>query len=377
VGRYQLYLDSWGSIEAAHRVVNNDFEGSYKESYFYQNPEWWVHGVIAPICAVGAGNLNFHDNRTEGISLTPGVLGELHLVGCQNPSIKDNTVHKIVCTSSSGAGGGLTPRTRASIDFVNTNHYNDLTDQRNYNCGNSADFNAPNDSLTFNNNYNMLSIIQNEARGITGSGLISCEMVAFEMLSYPTKAGTYARILDVAASPTKLAANNYFMGASLCTLPAGTSAKSKGTAVQPHLYGGALGNVVGARLGYDHVSELELFGEAYLRSANPGVGFNDYKGITINRLAFGDMTTPANWLDTPLFFANVRDVNGVAIGSYETDVLRRRKVRYEFTAPPTNGMWALGDMAYNKAPSAGGFIGWVCVEAGTPGTWKGFGPIAA
>jgi hypothetical protein len=31
----------------------------------------------------------------------------------------------------------------------------------------------------------------------------------------------------------------------------------------------------------------------------------------------------------------------------------------------------------NSAPTAGGNIGWVCTTAGTPGTWKTFGAIAA
>ena len=43
---------------------------------------------------------------------------------------------------------------------------------------------------------------------------------------------------------------------------------------------------------------------------------------------------------------------------------------------PAAGTWGVGDIAYNTAPTAGGFVGWVCVTAGTPGTWKGFGTIA-
>jgi hypothetical protein len=47
------------------------------------------------------------------------------------------------------------------------------------------------------------------------------------------------------------------------------------------------------------------------------------------------------------------------------------------TDAPTTGTWARGDIVYNSEPSAGGTIGWVCVTAGTPGTWKTFGAIAA
>ena len=47
------------------------------------------------------------------------------------------------------------------------------------------------------------------------------------------------------------------------------------------------------------------------------------------------------------------------------------------TAAPTTGTYARGDVIYNSTPSAGGFVGFVCVTAGTPGTWKTFGAISA
>jgi hypothetical protein len=47
------------------------------------------------------------------------------------------------------------------------------------------------------------------------------------------------------------------------------------------------------------------------------------------------------------------------------------------SAAPTTGTYAVGDIVYNIAPSASGTIGWVCVTAGTPGTWKTFGAISA
>lgn len=53
---------------------------------------------------------------------------------------------------------------------------------------------------------------------------------------------------------------------------------------------------------------------------------------------------------------------------------RPHEVRYG-TAPPTKGAWRVGDIVYNVAPEPGGYIGWTCVAAGSPGTWKGFGRI--
>jgi hypothetical protein len=47
------------------------------------------------------------------------------------------------------------------------------------------------------------------------------------------------------------------------------------------------------------------------------------------------------------------------------------------TEVPIAGAWIVGDEVRVFNPVAGGFIGYVCVAAGTPGTWKSFGAIAA
>ena len=50
---------------------------------------------------------------------------------------------------------------------------------------------------------------------------------------------------------------------------------------------------------------------------------------------------------------------------------------YQASAAPVAGTWKVGDIVYNSVPAASGNIGFVCVTAGTPGTWKTFGAIAA
>jgi hypothetical protein len=55
--------------------------------------------------------------------------------------------------------------------------------------------------------------------------------------------------------------------------------------------------------------------------------------------------------------------NGVGLSSADT--------------APTAGYWTQGSVVWNSAPTAGGSMGWVCVTAGAPGTWKTFGSIAA
>lgn len=46
------------------------------------------------------------------------------------------------------------------------------------------------------------------------------------------------------------------------------------------------------------------------------------------------------------------------------------------SAAPSVGNWLQGDIVYSTAPTAGGFVGFVCVVSGAPGTWKTFGAIS-
>lgn len=51
--------------------------------------------------------------------------------------------------------------------------------------------------------------------------------------------------------------------------------------------------------------------------------------------------------------------------------------RYYLAAAPTSGTYKVGDIVWNTAPTGGGNVGWVCVQAGSPGVWKKFGTIEA
>ena len=66
---------------------------------------------------------------------------------------------------------------------------------------------------------------------------------------------------------------------------------------------------------------------------------------------------------------------GFPAGFYlgDTDQMKSRSVG---PAAPATGTWLQGDIVYNTAPVSGGYIGWVCTVAGTPGTWKTYGLIS-
>ncbi|MCJ8334948.1 MAG: glycoside hydrolase family 55 protein [Epibacterium sp.] len=50
---------------------------------------------------------------------------------------------------------------------------------------------------------------------------------------------------------------------------------------------------------------------------------------------------------------------------------------FQGASPPASGAYLVGDKVVNTQPAASGNIGWVCTTAGSPGTWKTYGSIAA
>ena len=78
-------------------------------------------------------------------------------------------------------------------------------------------------------------------------------------------------------------------------------------------------------------------------------------------------------------FQSISDVNIEQVSNiYQNGTVNVSTELYNrYSAAPTAGTWAVGDVVWNSAPTAGGTIGWVCTTAGTPGTWKTFGAIAA
>jgi len=53
------------------------------------------------------------------------------------------------------------------------------------------------------------------------------------------------------------------------------------------------------------------------------------------------------------------------------------KLQTRGTEPPTQGSFTQGDVVWNDNPLPTGWVGWVCVRTGNPGTWKAFGQISA
>lgn len=76
-------------------------------------------------------------------------------------------------------------------------------------------------------------------------------------------------------------------------------------------------------------------------------------------------------------------VNNYAIAAYGTTRIYNEGIdlgglrQTVSTAAPSTGAHLQGDIVWNSAAAAAGNAGFICVTAGTPGTWKTFGTIAS
>jgi hypothetical protein len=123
-------------------------------------------------------------------------------------------------------------------------------------------------------------------------------------------------------------------------------------------------------------------GGTYGWAFNKAVGRWGYQWANLNIpafIVFYDRTaTLANGYTRTLVSATAPAGNNAAIGidaHYVGSPTNPKWLGYG-TAAPVSGNYEVGDTIYNTSPTAGGFIGWVCTTAGTPGTWKTFGAIS-
>ena len=94
---------------------------------------------------------------------------------------------------------------------------------------------------------------------------------------------------------------------------------------------------------------------------------------------FYDRTAiPANGYARDLSVATApAGANGsIGIEPYYFGSISQMKYRGLGSAAPVSGDYLQGDIIWNTAPTSGGFVGWVCTAAGSPGTWKTFGAIS-
>ena len=73
---------------------------------------------------------------------------------------------------------------------------------------------------------------------------------------------------------------------------------------------------------------------------------------------------------------NIESGPGLMATSYPRTGQSRRIMHGSAIPVASDGTFEVGDIVYNVAPAGGGFMGWTCTVAGSPGTWKTFGVIS-
>lgn len=143
------------------------------------------------------------------------------------------------------------------------------------------------------------------------------------------------------------------------------------------LQGATFGSNVGVR--QIESSKATFVGCSYGAVSSPGNIFNNLilsgsKVTDINEglpISGGSATTGLATTASWSILANGEWTNRTEAG------VKSLKYGYSGTAAPTTGTWAKGDIVYDSNPTAGGYLGWICTTAGSPGTWKTFAPITA
>lgn len=148
-------------------------------------------------------------------------------------------------------------------------------------------------------------------------------------------------------------------------------------------------NYPGNHTRFDSCTFMDAINGSTSSAGNLGVMFNDcYQTLPMNIV-----TACENVIINGGTVVGAGDIFGSAGGVYNParrsgattpptigiNVQWARPLNKQLTgiAKPTTGTFSVGDKLINTAPVAGGFTGWVCTVAGSPGTWKGFGSIEA
>jgi hypothetical protein len=80
----------------------------------------------------------------------------------------------------------------------------------------------------------------------------------------------------------------------------------------------------------------------------------------------------------PTLYVSHDNKIGIKIKRPKADLDVAGYIRYQgqtqqyLNAVPTSGTWSQGDITWNARPDRGSVLGWVCVKAGSPGTWRPF-----
>jgi hypothetical protein len=393
-GRYAILLNFLGGVEPSPSVRRNSIEGPSDIHYYHTHLEEFVQGVRASICQVGGTYGNYHENRCEAtVYQTLNMWGDLHLIGCQHTSVRDNRFINIVCSVSRGVAQ---TRTTAFNDFLETYNYVDITAERNIHAPDVGDYDNSGQIALCVFDGNISEKIINVAGVSISSGNGNSYRTGSVIFVEPeTYSGTY--ITQVRApgagyvtmgSAEQNASFLNFTDQSFIYGPISNATYSNGTG---NFTVPAPGSTSFGTWAADTVYNDKL------RATNTGVAAGD--GLTTEKWVYpltwngclyeasattgtrkSHATTEPTWpivvgntvVDNEVTWKCVRNnVMPYEVGYNAASMVAGKRHIQRGTAAPTVGAWNAGDTCwtYYPDPSTGVPDGWVCVVAGVPGTW--------
>jgi len=110
---------------------------------------------------------------------------------------------------------------------------------------------------------------------------------------------------------------------------------------------------------------ISVDGQSVMLSNNTQIVIGDVNIQNKPVKVFGPLSVNVNNPDPTLQFSVNGDVN-IGGKRFTTGVTH-----------PGAGTWTKGDICWNTNPNPNGYVGWICVASGTPGTWNSFGQISS
>lgn len=101
-----------------------------------------------------------------------------------------------------------------------------------------------------------------------------------------------------------------------------------------------------------------------------GTSSNNYKEYVDIPIKYGTQLIDFGTHVSGFYWKSIVNENPSNINFGNNGIYFKNKCITYLTAIPQYGSWTKGDIIINNNPSSGAIFGWICIESGTPGTWK-------
>jgi hypothetical protein len=308
-----------------------------------------------PIYLGGAGNGFFHITGNQFYNCGPVSLGASE----QRASFEfDNTQNVLFADNRIVVDAAMSPQ--------NTNGVFKLTSVNDFTFANNVFTGTTYDGRTvLATSSNRLKFIGNTFKSNRGRnfGLTSCTDVVIEGNTIPAmkNLGAVADHLIRMESCTRLRMTNNLIGGATLYQAWIFGSGSSDIQISSNVFDGGSADVAYYPLLIQGVARAVVYGNIF-RGANANT--RDFACDTTTNLVFENNVVGVGYtIDASVAPSHV--FGNVGAGT-----------RTHRTTAPAVGTWVAGDKVWFESPTAGGFVGAVCVTGGTPGTWKTFGLIS-